>query len=103
MRWRIPALLLSPCFVLASVAPALGDEVLFLNGDRLTGTILKATGGKLTIKTEGAGEVTVDLSKVKTFSTDEPVQLVVGEQPPVCRRLRPPARPRSPCPSPTSR
>jgi putative salt-induced outer membrane protein YdiY len=83
MRWRIPALLLSPCLVLASVAPALGDEVLFLNGDRLTGKILKATGGKLTIKTEGAGEVTVDLSKVKTFSTDEPVQLIVGEQPPV--------------------
>jgi putative salt-induced outer membrane protein YdiY len=87
MRWRIPAFLLSLCLVLASVAPALGDEVLFLNGDRLTGKILKATGGKLTIKTESAGEVTVDLAKVKTFSTDEPVQLVVGEQPPVSTRV----------------
>ena len=39
--------------------PVRGDEVLFLNGDRLSGKILTATGGKLTIKTEGAGDVNV--------------------------------------------
>jgi putative salt-induced outer membrane protein YdiY len=69
--------------VLAPVGPARADEVLFLNGDRLTGKILKATSGKLTIKTEGAGEVVVDMSKVKTFSTDTPVELAVKEKPPV--------------------
>lgn len=87
MRWSIPAALLSLCVVLSPVAPALGDEVLFLNGDRLSGKILSATGGKLTIKTEGAGNVTVDLTKVKTFSTDEPVKVVVGEQTPVSTRV----------------
>jgi putative salt-induced outer membrane protein YdiY len=56
------------------------DEVTFLNGDRLTGKIISATGGKLVIKTEAAGDVTVDLSKVKTFSTAEPVVLRVGEK-----------------------
>ena len=70
-------------FVLSPVGPARGDEVLFLNGDRLSGKILKAASGKLTIKTEGAGDVTVDMSKVKTFSTDAPVVVGVKEQPPV--------------------
>ncbi len=69
--------------VLSPVGLARGDEVLFLNGDRLSGKILKAAGGKLTIKTEGAGEVVVDMSKVKTFSTDAPVAVGVKEQPPV--------------------
>lgn len=70
-------------FVLSPVGPARGDEVLFLNGDRLSGKILKAASGKLTIKTEGAGDVVVDMSKVKTFSTDAPVAVGVKEQPPV--------------------
>jgi putative salt-induced outer membrane protein YdiY len=69
--------------VLSPVGPARGDEVLFLNGDRLSGKILKAAGGKLTIKTEGAGDVVVDMSKVKTFSTDSPVAVGVKEQAPV--------------------
>lgn len=68
---------------LAPVAPVAADEVLFLNGDRLSGKVLSATGGKLKIKTEGAGDVTVDLTKVKTFSTDAPVQVGIGENPPV--------------------
>lgn len=68
---------------LVTVRPAAGDEVLFLNGDRLSGTIVNATGGKLKIKTEGAGEVTVDLTKVRTFSTDQPVRVGIGENPPL--------------------
>jgi hypothetical protein len=60
--------------------PAAADEVIFLNGDRLTGKIVSAAGGKLVIKTEAAGEVTIDLPKVKTFSTDEPVRVRVGEK-----------------------
>ncbi|HUM15587.1 MAG TPA: DUF481 domain-containing protein [Candidatus Nitrosotalea sp.] len=87
MRWPTRALLLSLSLVLAPVAPAAGDEVLFLNGDRLSGKILSAGGGKLTIKTDGAGDVTVDLAKVKTFSTDEPVRVGVAEQPPVTSRV----------------
>ena len=58
---------------------AAADEVIFLNGDRLTGKITGAAGGRLAIRTEAAGDVTVDLSKVRTFSTDEPVVLRVGD------------------------
>src|SRR5262249_53587601 len=35
--------------------------------------------GKITIKTEAAGDITVDLSKVKTLSTDEPVVVKSGD------------------------
>ena len=65
--------------LLVLVGRAAADEVLFLNGDRLTGKIVSAYGGKLTIKTENAGEVTVDLAKVKTFSTDEPIVIESGD------------------------
>jgi putative salt-induced outer membrane protein YdiY len=68
--------------MLGAVSAAAADEVRFLNGDRLTGKILSATGGKIVIKTEAAGEVTADLSKVATFSTDEPVRIQVGERRP---------------------
>lgn len=69
--------------VVSPAGPVRADEVLFLNGDRLTGKILKASSGKLTIKTDGAGEVTVDMAKVKTFSTDAPVAVGIKERPPV--------------------
>ena len=64
---------------LALVGRVAADDILFLNGDRLSGKILSADGNKLTIKTESAGEITVDMSKVKTFSTDEPVVVKMGD------------------------
>jgi len=63
----------------ALVGAAGADEIVFTNGDRLTGTITRAVGGKMTIKTEAAGDVTVDMSKVQTFSTAQPVRLQVGD------------------------
>ena len=69
-------------FVLLAATPALADEVIFLNGDRLTGKIVSAAAGKLILKTDAAGDVTIDLSKVKTFSTEEPVLVKrAGEAP----------------------
>lgn len=75
--WR--PLLGSVALGLALAGSSAADEILLLNGDRLTGTIVGAAGGKLTIKTDVAGEVTVDLAKVKTFSTDEPIVFRVGD------------------------
>ncbi len=70
---RRSAKFLALCCAIGS--PALADEVLFSNGDRLTGTIVSATDGKLTIKSAVAGEVTVDMAAVKTFSTDKAIEL----------------------------
>ena len=61
--------------LLAAAGPATADEVQFNNGDRLTGKIVKVEGGKITIKSKLVGEVTADLKDVKTFATDEPVDL----------------------------
>src|SRR3954468_6905025 len=67
-RARISAALLC-----ALVTAAHADEILFNNGDRLTGTSVTADGGKITIKTAVAGEVKVDMKDVKTFTTDAPI------------------------------
>jgi putative salt-induced outer membrane protein YdiY len=85
----MPFLRTGPWLTLAALAAVLGgvggpaaaraDEVLFNNGDRLTGTVLSAEGGKLKIKTKVAGEVTVDLKDVKTFTTDAPVEIRTKE------------------------
>src|SRR5882672_10674029 len=74
---RLLACALTLSLVVAGRAAA--DEILFLNGDRLSGKIVSADGGKLTIKSETAGVVTVDLAKVKTFSTDEPIVIKTGD------------------------
>jgi hypothetical protein len=66
-----------------AATPALADEVIFLNGDRLTGRIVSATGGKLILRTDAAGEITIDLSKVKTFSTDEPIMVKLDDKAPL--------------------
>jgi putative salt-induced outer membrane protein YdiY len=68
--------------------PGVADEVIFANGDRLTGKIVSAAAGKLVLKTDAAGEVTIDLAKVRTFSTDEPVVVgTVGDTPPLRTRV----------------
>lgn len=63
----------------ATTTTTYADEVLFKNGDRLTGTILTAEGGKLTIKTTVAGEVKVDLKDVQTFRSDAPVDFRLSD------------------------
>ncbi len=58
---------------------ALGDEVVFKNGDKLTGTITSLDGGKLTVHTLEAGDVKVDTGAIGTFSTDHPVDLRLSD------------------------
>src|SRR3954471_4765882 len=61
--------------VLCAATAALGDEVRMKNGDRLTGKVTEASGGKLKVSSAAAGDVTIDLKDVDTFSTDEPVEV----------------------------
>jgi putative salt-induced outer membrane protein YdiY len=49
------------------------DEIVLKNGDRLTGKIVHLVDGKLVLKSDAAGEVTVELSNIQTFSSSEPV------------------------------
>ena len=56
-------------------ANSLADEVVLTNGDKLTGTIIKAEAGKLTLKTEYAGAIEILIDKVRKIATDNPVEV----------------------------
>jgi uncharacterized protein DUF481 len=55
------------------------DQVFLKNGDQITGTITQEGGGTMTIATALFGDVTVQMSDVKTFSTDEPVKVQLSD------------------------
>jgi len=89
--WTTRMVVMVFAVVVSIAAPVFADEVIFLNGDRLTGKIVSAAAGKLILKTDAAGEITIDLAKVKTFSTDEPVVVKTKpeEAPPVTTKVAP--------------
>src|SRR5579883_1601892 len=72
---------LSLLFLLCGAA-AWGDQVVLKNGDVITGAIIKKDGGKLTIKSEFLGEVTMLWTVVKSVRSDETltVELPGGER-----------------------
>jgi len=62
---------------------AAADQVTLKNGDRLSGTIVKSDGKTLLIKTEFAGEITVQWDAITTIDSTQKlyVQLKSGETP----------------------
>lgn len=58
------------------------DQVLLLDGTQLVGKIERLGAGKVTIKTDFAGDVTLDVAKVKGIISDEAVnvQLESGDR-----------------------
>jgi putative salt-induced outer membrane protein YdiY len=64
------------CALIILFAPiASADEIFFKNGDRLTGQILRLEGGKLTFKSNYAGEITVNASDLESFKSDQPLDV----------------------------
>jgi len=57
------------------------DKIVLENGDTLTGTIEKVVDGKLTLKTDYAGPIEIQVAKIKEIFTDNPVEvrLLSGE------------------------
>jgi putative salt-induced outer membrane protein len=49
--------------------PALADQIVLKNGDRLTGSITKADGKALVIKTDYAGDVTVKFDAIQSMTS----------------------------------
>jgi putative salt-induced outer membrane protein YdiY/small nuclear ribonucleoprotein (snRNP)-like protein len=58
-----------------------GDVVELKNGDRITGTVVGVDKGVLTMTTEYAKEIKIELAKVKSITTSKPatVELADGE------------------------
>jgi len=71
---------LAGAFALATFAAgaARADTVKLKNGDTLTGTIVSVLDGKLTLKTDAAGEIKIDLALIDTFATDGDAKLIVN-------------------------
>jgi len=64
------------CALLVAFAttPA-ADEVRLTNGDRVTGTIAEVRDGKLSMKSEVLGQLSIPMDRVATFSTDAPIEI----------------------------
>ena len=63
------------CFVAVLCCGARADRVVLHNGDRLTGEIVKSDGKELVIKTDYAGQVTVEWDAVESISSATPLHL----------------------------
>ena len=72
MRCRILIVL---AFLAMFAQTSAGDEVLFKNGDRLTGKIDHLLDGKMVFKSNVAGDVTVNLSDIQTLSSDDAIEV----------------------------
>ena len=73
--------ILSVVLVFSFCGVSFGDQIVLINGDRLTGTITKSDAKMLAIKTEFAGDVTVQWPAVQEIHSTQPLHLVTrGEK-----------------------
>jgi putative salt-induced outer membrane protein YdiY len=72
---------ISGLLVLAAVillpSAVLADSVTLKNGDHLTGTVTQLAGGKLTVKTSYAGDLTITWDEVTSVHLDKPLVMPV--------------------------
>jgi putative salt-induced outer membrane protein YdiY len=66
---------LTAIFILAIGTLSFADQVTLKNGDRLTGTIVKSDQKTLLMKTEFAGDVSIDWAAVQQVTTSEPLHV----------------------------
>ncbi len=64
-------------FLLLAI-PALADQVVLKNGDRLTGSISKSDGKTLVIKTDYAGDVTVKFDAIQSITSAGDLNVTLG-------------------------
>lgn len=63
-----------------AAAATRADEVLFTNGDRLTGKVVSLKDGKLVLDSKIAGKVDLKWEEIATFSTEEPITVQLDDQ-----------------------
>jgi len=61
--------------VFSAASLSCADEIIFLNGDRLTGKLLNINKGNVSFNPELMGRITFDISKIESITTDEPVKV----------------------------
>ncbi|MCU0539953.1 MAG: DUF481 domain-containing protein [Desulfobacterales bacterium] len=73
-KWGAAGLVL---LFLAAVAAA--DEVHLKNGDRLSGTIVTLSAGKLELETDFAGRLSINWGQVDRIETESPIEVVLAD------------------------
>jgi putative salt-induced outer membrane protein YdiY len=71
-------LIIAVCLVWMA-APLAADEAYLVNGDRITGKIKTLLNDKLTMESDMAGTLTIDINNVATFKTDEPAEVLLKD------------------------
>ncbi len=74
-------------FLTSFTLPAKAGEVILINGDRLTGTIVAAVEGKLQLRSPLLGTVEIDMTHIESLSSDEMVTIVLADGRTLARRL----------------
>jgi len=65
-------------FMCGSIAYA--DELMMKNGDRLQGTVVSMSLGKLIFKTSYAGDITIKWEEVERLTTDQPLEAYLRDE-----------------------
>lgn len=58
--------------------PALADQIVLKNGDKITGSITKSDGKQLVIKTDYAGDVTIKFDAIQSLMSTGDLTVTVG-------------------------
>ena len=66
------------CFLVTLPCSVLADQILLKNGDKISGSIVKKEGDKLTVKNEFLGEITMPWSAVTSITSDVPLTVVLS-------------------------
>jgi putative salt-induced outer membrane protein YdiY len=88
-KWFSGVVLISFIFFFLSVEEAVADKVILENGDILTGTVEKVVEGKLTLRTDYAGSIEIQMGKVKQMITDNAVVVYLTSGEVVKGKIRP--------------
>ncbi|MEE8313454.1 MAG: DUF481 domain-containing protein [Myxococcota bacterium] len=72
-RFQLVAAVMCAAWGFASIASA--DEIVFTNGDRLSGRVVRLVGGKLKLNSPLLGEIEVAASTIQTFSTTQSIEI----------------------------
>jgi len=58
----------------------MADEVVIVNGDRITGQVVRHAGGPLKLKTTYAGTLQIEWDQVQQLILDEPVKVILNDE-----------------------
>ena len=79
MRMRQTISIVILMVVTLTSGPVAADVLQLVNGDVITGKVVRMENEKLVFRTEYAGEISVDWDKVLNMATEEPIKVILGD------------------------